>query len=122
MKATVYTKNGFGSITKIEVHLHDVKIAKWAQYNNAVHVRYTKKRKKKASGFVASYNPYVVVVEGWNRLDPESMFDTVSESVHKSRYLSFDAKYCTNFDKLVDNGSVGSLVFDARYTKGYNPN
>lgn len=128
MKVTIYVKSDlFGNIVKREGVLISAEAGvKYAQYNNAVKVVYRGKRKRSNTGFVQTYMPYVVIVEGWDRPDPKELCDvTVSNengvTVKKSSYASFDKRFCTDFDELVDGGKLGKVVFEARHTKGYNP-
>jgi len=126
MKATMYRKSEFmGNIIKHEITLIEVKDhQKWAQYDNAVKVLCRHKNKRLSSEHTFSYDPYVVIVEGWGKPDPKDMFDVVEKTdkvtIRKSSYASFDVRFMTDFDKMVDDGKLGKVIFEARGTKGYN--
>ncbi len=125
-KVTIYTKSGFGDIVKWEARLREVETGRsYAQYNNAVKVSFTLKKKRKLTGMMLTYAPYMVIVDGWNNPEPEDMFANFSESngttVYKSKYACFDDRYCTDFDKIIDKGEgFGDIILDIRHTKGFN--
>lgn len=125
-KVTIYTKSGFGDIVKIEARLREIVMGKkFAQYNNAVKVVFTKKRKRKLSAMMLTHNPYMVIVDGWNNLDPEDMFGKASiESgveVKRSKYACFDDRYATDFDDIIDNAvGLPDIILDIRHTKGFS--
>jgi hypothetical protein len=125
IKVTIYTRSEFfGNIVKREAYLKEIKIGKWAQYGKAVYTTMKIKHKRGFQTNVQSYNPYIVIVEGWNRPDPKDMFDVIEQrenvTVKKSSYSSFDDRFSTDFDSLVDSGKIGTVIFEARYTKGYS--
>lgn len=126
MKATMYRKSEFmGNIVKHEITLIEVKDhQKWAQYNNAVKVLCRHKKKRLNYEHTFSYDPYVVIVEGWGKPDPKDMFDVVEQTetltIKKSSYASFDTRFMTDFDQIVDEGKLGKVIFEARSTKGYS--
>lgn len=126
MKATMYLKSEFmGNIIKHEITLVEFKEhQKYAQYNNAVKVVCRHKRKRGDTEHTFTYQPFVVIVEGWDRPNPADMFDVVEKTdtltIKKSSYASFDERFCTDFDQLVDEGKLGKVIFEARHTKGYS--
>jgi hypothetical protein len=63
-KATIYSQGMFG-YSSVEVNDLDVTLGKWAQYDNAVHLTYRKKRARSRVCQTLSYQPSGVVVEGW---------------------------------------------------------
>lgn len=112
-KVTVYRKNSmFGNVVKTEMKLIEFGKAKYAQYNNAPFVAGIPKRKRKASLFRETYNPYMLIVEGWDNINPNGMYDEASKkttgsglnevTVMRSSYISFDERYLSDFDAIVD--------------------
>lgn len=129
---TIYTKSEFfGNIIKREGKLLDMGVQKYAQYNKAPFVKYTPKGKgkRKPIGFVQTYNPYLIVLEGYGHPEPQSMFykSKTTQSnliVSESKYSSFDKRYSTDFDNILDtylNEKSIKPLLDCRYTKGYSP-
>jgi len=120
-KATIYTTNGFGSISKYECYIHEVGTREYAQYDNAPYVKYTERRKRKPTGFIKTYNPYLLVIAGWDNINPEDDSVTIKQNddvkISKSRYLSFDSRYKSDFDSIInskiENNSV-KVLFDVR--------
>lgn len=126
LKATIYTKSEFfGNIVKREVKLHEItEKTTYAQYHNAVKATFTIKRKRSKSSLVTTYQPYVVIVAGWDHPNPADMFDIVEKTdtmtIKKSSYMSFDDRFATDFDAIVDSGKLGEVILDARHTKGFS--
>jgi hypothetical protein len=127
---TIYTKNEFfGNIVKREGRLSDMGTQKYAQYNKAPFVKYIPKGKRKLIGFVQTFNPYLIVLEGYGHPEPQSMFSESKASqsnliVKESTYQSFDKRYSTDFDSILDsylNQNKINPILDCRYTKGYSP-
>lgn len=130
-KATLYVQTEgicLGNILKIEVREIQVLRREWAQYPSAVEYRYKKPRQRAWRGSVASYKPYLVVLEGWGHPDPDSPWVTVKDTpdvtVEESRYSSCSDGWGNDFDKklaayLEANPSV-KVLGDYRHTTGCN--
>jgi hypothetical protein len=120
-KVTIYTKCDFmGSIKKTEAKLHQIGRMDYAQYDNANYYVYTPKRKRSAYRQVNAYKPYTIIVEGWNQVKPEEMCSVkISDTLKQSKYLSFDDRWCTDFDTII-NEKIASgelkVIFDDRYS------
>lgn len=127
-KVTIYTRGELeGNIVKTEAKLHEIfEGSSYAQYRNAIKMRFTGKHKRQPETKMLTHNPYAVVVLGWERPDPKTVAETQyvnnagEESDKITRYVSFDDRYATDFDELVDGEKLGEVLFDARYTKGYS--
>lgn len=121
-KATIYTTDGFGCVTKIEVRGGSVEIGPYAQYREALKVRYVPKGARKTRGFVKDYKPYVVVLEGHGHPTPNGMFDngkretTNGVTAVQSQYHAFDSRWVNDWEAtlrsyLNDNPET-QVVFD----------
>lgn len=102
MNATIYFQGGYGMV-KMEVSKLSVELKPYAQYDKAVHVEFVPRGKRKARGFVQSYRPSLLVLEGWGHPDPDSAFlpptdqgDGVATLV--GRYSSCDPRWQGDFD------------------------
>ena len=122
---TMYYEDGFGSISKMEIKLIECGTRQYAQYSAAPFVKYVQKGKRKPSGYIKGYEPYILILKGTGHPEPASMFDKVSDkdgvSVSKSRYLSYDKRYKTDFDHVIDEyikDNNVTVLFDHRSTKG----
>lgn len=122
---TMYYTDGFGSISKMEIKLIECGTRQYAQYSAAPFVKYVQKGKRKPSGYIKGYEPYILILKGIGHPEPASMFDKVSDkdgvSVSKSRYLSYDKRYKTDFDRVIDEyikDNNVTVLFDHRSTKG----
>lgn len=90
-RCTLYFQGGYG-VTKLEVRDARITIAPYAQWPEAVHVVFTEKGKRKARGFVQTFRPDLVVVEGWDQKAPENYAQDVDQGngvvVRKGRFVS----------------------------------
>lgn len=107
-KVTIYKTSEFmGNVCAIEGYLVEHGRKKYAQYDNAVSVKFIKKRCQNVSGFVVGYSPYILIVEGWNQVSPGEGFQEVKSSipgikVSKSKYMSFDSRYIEDFESIIN--------------------
>lgn len=129
MKTAIYYKSSFGSIVKIEPkELIEVKQRQYAQYGKAVHVRFKMPYKRKENGLMQTSKPYLVVLKGESLPEVSGMFNESKDAgngmtMSSSRYQSFDERYCTDADEILDNYIAQhpeSVVADYRHTKGYS--
>lgn len=123
-KATIYTTSEFmGNVIKIECTLLDSGFRKYAQYENAAFVRYIPKGKRNETGFLKGYRPYILILEGHGHPEPDDMFVDLGKSetglnVRQSKYMSFDTRYKTDFDAVIDSIlPEKTVLFDVRHTK-----
>lgn len=73
---TLYTRNSMmGNISAIECREVRVTVRPYAQYSHAVHVEFVKKGARKFRGFVQSYRPSLVIVDGYKALKPAGLFE-----------------------------------------------
>jgi len=120
-KATIYRQSEFFGIIKEECYLLEAGTIKYAQYDNAPFITYIKKGKRKPTKIIKGYNPYFLIIEGWNNIDPNDAFTTVKEEngvkISQSRFTCFDERYETEFSNVIDisikNNEV-EVLFDTR--------
>lgn len=59
--------NGFGmGVSVIEARIHEIGLGNYAQYRNVPHAIFTPKGKRLKRKVQCSYQPYLVVIEGWD--------------------------------------------------------
>lgn len=123
-KVTIYYQSenlgGFG-VRAVEALLLEHGTRKYAQYNNAPYVNFIPKGKRKARHLLLTYQPYLVIVEGWGHPSVE-LFEKVSETadaiVTKSRHMSFSPEWGNENDDLIEKNNL-KIVADYRYSKGF---
>ena len=125
-KCTLYSNGMFG-VSAIEIYLIDHGTRKYAQYGNAPYVRYRQPRQRKDRGFQASYDPWILILEGWGHIRPKTMTDPEESStgmtVTKSLYALCDPRYATDADTMIDayiDTTKTKVIADYRHTKGFN--
>lgn len=104
-KATLYLQTEgicLGNILKVEVREVEVLRKPWAQYPAAVCCRYKQPRQRTWRGYTGGYKPYLVVLDGWDHPDPQSPWETVSDSpdvaVSRARHSSCSDGWTNDFD------------------------
>lgn len=118
---TVYLKGEFmGNIQKIEGYLIDTGRMPYAQYRDAPFVDIKPRRKQKVRRYRQTFQPYMVIVEGWNAPDPDGIFgapvtETAGLTVQKGRYAAFDEGWQKDFDAVLDKAIAGGLKVVADY-------
>jgi hypothetical protein len=125
-KATIYFRGEMmGNIHKIEVRSFSVEVRPYAQYSAAIEARFVKKGGRQVLGFVQSYAPSLVVVEGWGHPDAAPIFGPAVErdgvTVFRGRHSSCSPEWATEFDALLAAhvASTGAkILHDFR---GHNP-
>lgn len=108
-KITIYTTSEFmGTVQRYEGTLIDQGRMKYAQYENAPFVSFIPKKKRNGIRIVKGYNPYILILKGWDHPEPEDMFGNSKGEVRngvtikKSKYSSFDDGYKTDFNNVID--------------------
>ena len=99
-KVTLYMEGGFG-YTKTEVKEFEYWRAEYAQYKNAVRFRFLAPRKRKWQGGTLTYNPTMVVLDGWGHMDPDDPMTAPRTEgvfeVRETRHSMFDKAYGEEF-------------------------
>lgn len=119
-KATIYYGGGLGSYAKLEVRSVEVDRIEYAQYANAVRVRLIAKGARKVRGFVQTYEPNVIVIEGHGHPDAPGLFGEAKVSngveVRESRRLMCDPGWDSEFREFIEAhlaASGGRVLYDA---------
>ena len=121
---TIYTTNGFGSVSKYVGTIVDFGLKQYAQYDRAPFFSYVPKGKRNATGTVKGFQPYIVILKGNGHPEPADMLDKGTPdsngvTVSKSRYMSFDERYKTDFDAVLNdivNNNPSIVLMDCRHT------
>lgn len=123
---TIYHAGAFG-VSKIEGKLIDYGTKKHAQYDRAPFIHFIAKGKRKPTGFVQGYHPYLVVIEGHGHINTIDPFNEAIEHketgliTKESTYSCFDEKYKTDFDASLTKYLEGkTILMDIRHTTNTN--
>lgn len=73
-KVTILTRGGMGNIVVTHAKLIEHGRKPYAQYADAPYVNYVKKGCSKPSGAVFSYDPYLVILAGWQDIKSQELF------------------------------------------------
>jgi len=127
-KVTIYTSSEFfGSFHKYVGKLIDFGTRKYAQYDNAPFVTFIPSKKRKARQILKSFQPMILILEGIGHPDPETIWGGSKKendvTVTQSKYSSFDERWSSDFDSLIDKyiqESGVNVIADYRHTKGFN--
>ncbi len=123
-RVTIYRQSDMlGIIVKYEARSCDIVRRPYAQYSSAIQVRFVKKGGRTERGFVETYKPRLLVLEGWGHPEPAGLFDggktTEFEggSFSQAKHMAFDGGYAADFDSMIakhiaDTGA--KVAFDAR--------
>lgn len=84
-RVTIYFRGGLGAISRVECRTAEVRVRGWAQYPAAVECRFVPKGARKERGFVQSYRPSLLVLDGWGHPEPDGMFDESQAEVRQTR-------------------------------------
>ena len=120
---TVYYSGAFG-IQKCEGKLQNHGRRDYAQYTNRPFVSWIPKGKRKAIGHMATYDPWLVVIEGHGHIPPPDAFTpkTLSSTglvCSQTRFGSFDPRYKTEFDTDLNVYIADkNVLLDCRQTIG----
>lgn len=103
-KATILFKGILGNIVVKHVWLVEHGRGKYAQYDSAVFIKYIDKGARKMKGFWQSFQPYLVILEGWQDIQSQKMFgaarvvDNHGTTVSEGLYMSFDSRWASDFE------------------------
>lgn len=122
-RVTIYRAGEhFGNYSRYEARCCEVNSEKYAQYDNALRVRFILKGARSTKGFYLTYEPRCVILEGWGHFPPASMFGAEEDrgsgvSWAKSRHSSFSKGWDEDFDRDMKAhiaATGAQIVFDAR--------
>jgi hypothetical protein len=125
MKVTIYSTSDFmGNVVKTEATLISISKKDYAQYKDCPQVTFLPKGKRKGGYCLrATYDPYLLVIEGWGHPEPADLFNEGVKSetgltVKHSRYMSFDKGYKTDFDQVINEHlKTCNVLLDCRATE-----
>jgi len=122
IKATIYLTGGLGTeIIRKEGYLINTSFVDYAQYKNTPQVDFIFKGKRKAQRFIKGYNPFFLILEGWETpIIKEEMYYNISESngfiVKESKGLSCNEENYTLFNDFINPLLKDYIVlFDYRF-------
>ena len=125
-KCTMYVSTAFGYVRK-EVTVLTIGIKPYAQYPSAVHVYYKEPRQRSLRGFIQSYQPNVVVLDGWGHPDPTSAFTAEEEvdgvTCSRSRHMSYSDEYSKEFSSFLNaykEKTKVNVLADFRFHNSYD--
>ena len=119
IKVTMYRKSNFlGNIIADEITLIGFGRREYAQYASVPFVKFKKKRGRNVLEYnPGGYEPFVLIVDGWNNPNPSDGYDQVEKrnglTIRKSSYACFDERYISDFNELIENENL-NVIFDAR--------
>lgn len=121
-KATIIYKGGMGNIRVMHVYLIAHGRKKYAQYASAPFVQYVEKGKRKPQGFIQSYRPYLVILDGWQNIESQSMWGKTEvnangTTISTGKYASFDDRWATDFEAA----KLENVIADYRDVDTYMP-
>lgn len=119
-RVTLYNKDELlGNIIKTECRRVEIERRAYAQYRNAISVRFVRKGARKERGFVDTYRSRLLVLKGWGHPDPAGLFDGGERDgiAVKAKYMAFDEGWERDFNDLIDDhvATTGAeVVWDSR--------
>lgn len=109
---TIYTRTEFfGNIQRTDVKELTIQIGvKYAQYDNAIKVRFKEPRQRTLRGFTLDYKPFLVVVKRTDAFNPPDFLLPADENgVQHSRYSSCDSRWQSDFFALLYGRAITPL-------------
>jgi len=99
MKVSIYYQGAFGYSCE-EVNLHSMQVRSYAQYRNAVEVRFKASRQRLMRARIRVDG--MIVLAGWGHIQPPCAFESLDGGGSESRYSCFDERYGREFDAMID--------------------
>lgn len=95
---TLYINGMMFGVSRIDCRTLEIREGyKYAQYNNAVHIQFVEKGKRKPRAIVITSLPFAVIVATKNAIQPAHWMDKNEDGSSVSRYASCDPRYETDF-------------------------
>jgi len=101
-RVTLYFMGGLG-YSKIEASSVSLALIAYAQYASAVEVKFVPKGARKERGFVQTFQPSLIVLDGWGHPDPDGIWDESTKregdgySTVQAKYRSCDPRWASDF-------------------------
>jgi len=121
-KATMYvTSEFFGSVVKMEIYLLEHGKQEYAQYKDATFVKYIIKGKRIKRKYIKGYNPFILLVKGWDTPEPPEWHKEPTYSnemvIKESKYLCHDELFVKDFNTWFMDFKNLSIIADYRGNK-----
>lgn len=100
-QATIILITDFGGYSVLQVRLHSVELAPYAQYRNALRITCTPKGKRKAWHMILHEGKEFAIFAGW--VKPGATIGTTRETASGTIYTTWTACDKNEFYKLVDS-------------------
>lgn len=105
-KVTLYFRGEtMGNIHKIEARAFSTRLRPWAQFSSSVEVRFLKKGARRVLGFIQSYQPSLVILDGWGHPDPAPIFGPAVQrngvEISRGRHSACSPEWSTEFDAML---------------------
>lgn len=113
----IYLKNEFmGNIDRYDCR--EVTITegvKYAQYERAIRVLFTPKRRRRVCEVYLTYKPFMVLLAAADAIEPDSLLTPAVPSgtgamISQGRYMSFDSRWESDFLATLDAKGLKPLV------------
>lgn len=106
-KVTILTRGGVGNIVATHARLVEHGRRPYAQYKSAPFVKYIKKGAQKVKGVVFDYDPYLVILAGWQDIKNQEIFGsgTLSSTgafVSEGKFSSTDEGWQKEFEAATE--------------------
>ncbi len=106
---TIYRRSEFmGNIVRIEARSAEVECVQYAQYADAIEVRFVRKGARKLCGWVETDSPFLLILDGHGHPDPAGIHEGGSVAklfggvtMTGSKYSSHDAGWARDFEALI---------------------
>lgn len=122
-KVTLYIRSELSSaVNAYEIRVEEIGTKQYAQYVAVPFVIGTVKRKRRLSEFMMSFRPYMIVVDGWDNIKPNGLYDGGKEiqfdggTIKKGLYSFASDGYQKDFDAVLDEEiAAGNINVIADY-------
>ena len=109
--------NGMFGYRLIHVRDLQIEIVKYAQYDHAVRVTYIEKGKRKRVGFMETYQPSLVVLQGHTTIALKPDMEDLGGGCSRTRHASVDPAWRDEFNAALEASDAVVL----RDFRDYNP-
>lgn len=124
-KATIYFRGELmGNVHKMEVRSFGVKTGAYAQYTSAITCKFVKKGGRSVLGFVQTFQPSLLILEGWGHPDPAGIWGDEKTAngvtTRAGRHSACSPEWAKEFDSMIAEHIKGGakVLHDFR---GHNP-
>jgi hypothetical protein len=102
-KVTILTRGGLGNIVVTHAKLVEHGRKPYAQYKSAPFVKYVKKGCSKPTGAIFAYDPYLVILAGWQDISSQEIFraptlSSTGATVSQGKFASCDSGWQKEFE------------------------